>query len=261
MKKFLLLLTAVILCIGCQNTENKQTATDSLSGFVQEEKLNEPKIKYLSATNGGLLAFLDNGNVTACPRCDLTGGNVKNLVSAKPDNTYREFPSFLLLGQSDTLQLFENGYGAIANDWKIFNHCEVDFKEMVTNYRINDNALNRDSVQVIDETCFVHFPPETKTFADENSPEAEAYFTAMDDWSYYMNETNQNFAKAGVKSVAAEKRFLLFKRDTNEEILVDTKDTQLGMKISALVYRKGKMPLVVNLVDNKMEICKKYLGK
>ncbi len=48
----------------------------------------ERKLRYLSATNGGLIGYFSDGTIASCPRCDLIKSNVENLSSASVTGTY-----------------------------------------------------------------------------------------------------------------------------------------------------------------------------
>lgn len=139
---------------------------------------------------------------------------------------------------------------------------KIESPYQITNFQTCSDEISTDSIQAVNETCLITVMPETKEFEDENSEEAEAYFTAMDDWAYYNNETCEQFEKMGIKNVVAKKKYLLFTLNANKQIIVNTKAEQSFGDVSTLLYKKGRIPIFVFPIigDNDMESIKKYLN-
>jgi hypothetical protein len=129
----------------------------------------------------------------------------------------------------------------------------------ITNFRPHSDAIPADSIQPVTETCLVEMMPETRYFEDEESEEAEAYFTSMDDRAYYSWQTRRRFERMGVKSVLARKRYLSFEIDGGEKIIVDTRDEQNGHHVDALLYKRGRIPMLIDIVINDMDSINAYL--
>ncbi|MDR2910474.1 MAG: hypothetical protein LBV47_03790 [Bacteroidales bacterium] len=130
----------------------------------------------------------------------------------------------------------------------------------ITNFRPHSNAIPADSILYITETCLITIQPEIRHFEDEDSEEADAWFTAMDDWGYYMAQTSKLFDELGVKNVNAEKRYLSFALAGGERIIVDTREMQNGWPAHMLLYKQGHLPLYINTADPDMEGICGYLG-
>jgi len=103
------------------------------------------------------------------------------------------------------------------------------------------SVFHPDSTQTINETCLIFVCPEEQNFEDENSEEAERYFTIVDDFVFYSSKTAMRFKEAGINCIAAEKRYLSFTLDNNEKYIVDTKKQG---NFDALLYKKGQMPII-----------------
>jgi ribosomal protein S30 len=131
-------------------------------------------------------------------------------------------------------------------------------KKQITNYHPYRENISTDSIQAINETCYISILPETREFEDETSEEADAYFTAMDDLMYYFYVTGEQFEKIGIKEVVASKKYLLFTLNSSEKIVVNTREEQNSGQ-HALLYKKGEIPVWVDITDSEMEGVKEYL--
>lgn len=63
----------------------------------------EKKLKYLQATNAGLLGYFDNGSIVACPKCDFTQSNVDILYHQESVGSWdkNKTPESFMLDQND----------------------------------------------------------------------------------------------------------------------------------------------------------------
>lgn len=72
-------------------------------------------------SNGGLLAFYNDGTVTGCPKCDLNESNIELLKSKEPFATYTcdDKAIYVLYedGSKNEMQFYVNG--EISEDWAI----------------------------------------------------------------------------------------------------------------------------------------------
>ena len=125
--------------------------------------------------------------------------------------------------------------------------------------KVEQSNDETDSISVIKETCLIEILPEARHFDDEDSEEAQNYYVAMDDWYFYMAETKERFEKTGIRSVVAEKRYLSFTLADNEKFIVDTEEKRNDAPVSALLYKKGHIPITIDIIDNDMETINEYL--
>jgi hypothetical protein len=128
--------------------------------------------------------------------------------------------------------------------------------KQTANPQAENGNISPDSIQTVTETCLILICPEEQHFADEDSKEAQDYFTVADDFGWYAAETGSNFNKLGIGSGCAEKRYLSFAIDNNENQLIDTKARDI---FGAYLYKKGKAPIPVNIVSNDWETIANYL--
>jgi hypothetical protein len=113
-----------------------------------------------------------------------------------------------------------------------------------------------DSIQVITENCLVVKYPEEQNFDDEESDEAQSYFTFFDDFIYYSSETNVRFRKLGIDFVEVEKRYVSFALNNGENHIIDTKEQSVWV---AFLYKKGKEPIPVDVHRSDWKTVADYL--
>ncbi len=128
MKKIIIILSILaLIASGCGQATKKQAETVNGTIAGQNNKIDEfviegnsdRKVKYFFQANGGSVVFFDDGTAYRCAQCDLD----ENLEDYKPNITYKEFPTYLLMEGNMDWQLY-NEDGCIAMDWVI-----VDYKE------------------------------------------------------------------------------------------------------------------------------------
>ena len=295
--KVVLLTVSLILLVGCNTNTNQKNenakdsnsekqVTDSLPIYnipeqspddyiydnedmefdmnvIKAKNEESPrKLKYLFSANGGLIAYFDDGSVAGCPRCDLSTHNVLEMFNSEPHANYKEYPNHLLTKYGDYESedaLFEQG--KITQDWVIINYHHIPYPETVTNFKpYTEGEITSDSIEEINKTSLVIILPEEKHFDDEESEEAQAYFTGVDDWVYYISETCTRFEEMEINIIHTKKPFLLFTINNNEQIIIDTDKKQHNFEISALLYKKNELPIVVDIVLNNTDTYKQYLG-
>lgn len=126
-------------------------------------------------------------------------------------------------------------------------------------YIVNDTDIPIDSITNTSETCYVQvWRPEIKKFEDEESEEAEAYFTAMDDFSYYMYEASEHLKNLNIPDTTIYLRFVRFDIGDSKTIVVDTEKHE--SKVAMLLYKKGKNPLIIDIVMNDIDRARSYLN-
>lgn len=219
-------------------TEANQTVTTNSGG----------KLKHLFIANGGTVGFFDDGTYASCARCDTDGSIIDMLNEYGGWGTYEEFSIYLLANGNIKWELFDNG--RIIEGWQFINFKDVEFDNQITSYSIYEaDKISADSIQFVNETGLVELMPESKEFEDEELEEAQNYYTAVDDLLYYLHENRARYENIGVKSIAVQKRYIVFKLNNDEDIIVDSWEEQNGYPVHAFLYRKGRIPLTVDIVD------------
>lgn len=269
---FSLLLIAMIWCscnkesVGSKNqiTENEirhKDSSEQLATKPENKAVETPRdqVRHFFSANGGSILYLKNGEVKGQARFDTDGDFITDLMKTKIYATYREFDNYLTESNGGTTPFFED-VGQIDASWKILKGETVENPMQVFSYHSPKNP-KPENVETITETTLIIFNPETKTFADEHSEEAEHYFIAMDDWNWYSHELSENFEKMGIKTIYLKKPNLKLKIGKNREIIINTKQKINNYNPQALLYVKGKRPLIVHLIasENRWDEIKTYL--
>jgi len=150
-------------------------------------------------------------------------------------------------------------------------HGQERYTFPITGFSSDDGTVPADSIHRIGETCLVTVLPPIRHFEGEESDEANVWFTAMDDWLYYAYELGERLKGMGVERVYAKQRYLSFELTGGETIVVDTEQRQHGPAASeqspdghtvhALLYRRGRVPLLVNLIplEEDIAVIEEYL--
>jgi len=255
-----------IISLSCKKEEKeiptkKSVKKDTL--VVQEKPIIESprdQVQHLFSANGGSVLYLKNGEIKGQARFDTDGDFITELMKTKTYGNYIEHDDYVIGKQSGDTTFFFNELGRIDEGWNILKGISIENPMQIVSYTSPKN-LNPKDIETVSETRLIIFEPETKTFKDENSPEADAYFTAMDDWNFYSAELNQSFEKMGIKTYYLKKRYLSIKFSNQKEIIIDTKSKINGNLMQALLFKKGKMPIVVPLIplEEDLNEVKAYL--
>ncbi|MDR0829180.1 MAG: hypothetical protein LBN95_03600 [Prevotellaceae bacterium] len=258
MKKTLLFLTVIALC-GCGNKTQKSsenTVEKPIDTTVATAQADEPqtakKMKYLYFSAGDAIGFFDDGTVAEYMSCGENAENWKTLFTRKVVATYKEFPTYLLtdkkIGKYGTKFEFYSKYyyGNVESEWAMMNFQDIYYQpSSITHYVLH--TVSEDNIQDIRGTCLIQMPVEIKHFENEDSPEAEEYLTIMDDYAWFMSETIGYFEQKGVKNISPKKKYLRFTLSDGERIVIDSDAAQNNVKPAALLYRKGAMPVVIDI--------------
>ncbi|MCD9855703.1 hypothetical protein LUD75_13350 [Epilithonimonas sp. JDS] len=233
----------------------KDTVTQ-ISNISTENPRNN--VQHLFTANGGSILYLKNGEIKGQARFDTDGDFVTELMKTKTYAHYDEYDDYLIGKERGDTTFFLNEFGRIDEGWNILKGIDIENPMQIVSYKSPKNP-NPKEIETISETRLIIFDPETKTFKDENSPEAENYFTAMDDWNFYSHELSESLGKLGVQTKYLNKRFLNF--NLLNKNVIDTKSRINGANVQALLYKKGKMPIVVPLIllEEDLELVKDYL--
>lgn len=253
-----------IISLSCKKEEKeiptkKSVKKDTL--VVQEKPIIESprdQVQHLFSANGGSVLYLKNGEIKGQARFDTDGDFITELMKTKTYGNYKEHDDYVIGKQRGDTTFFFNEFGRIDEGWNIIKGISIENPMQIVSYKSPKN-LDSKEIETISETRLIIFDPETKTFKDENSQEAENYFTAMDDWNFYSHELSESLGKLGVQTKYLKKRFLNFNLPNKN--VIDTKSKINGANVQALLYKKGKMPIVVPLIllEEDLDLVKDYL--
>ncbi|KFC18118.1 hypothetical protein [Epilithonimonas lactis] len=256
-----------IISLSCKKEEKQISTKKSVEKdtlVVQDKPVTESprdQVQHLFSANGGSVLYLKNGEIKGQARFDTDGDFITELMKTKTYGNYIEHDDYVIGKQRGDTTFFFNEFGRIDEGWNIIKGISIENPMQIVSYKSPKN-LDSKEIETISETRLIIFDPETKTFKDENSPEADAYFTAMDDWSFYSYELSEGFGKLGIQTKHLSKRYLSINSPDRENVIIDTKSKINGNLVLALLYRKGKMPIIIHLIfnDNNIDEVKAYLN-
>jgi len=226
MKKIsILLIFLTIICISCG--KQKQTQARLKHQFID-------------------IQFCDNGTAKK--------------LNDDFDYEYQENQNSLQIINGDTYQMFDSN-GKIIPEWKIINYLEIKSPLQLTNFQLVSNKQNIDALKIT-ETYLVVFTPLELEFKDEYATKGNEYLTMIEDWSYFISHTKAEIKEMGVKTINTDKRYISFPANNRENIVVDTTTNQNGKSFSAILYKKGSLPIMIftKWADNDSQMISDYLG-
>lgn len=252
MKK-IIILSLVFLVLSCAKNQENKTAEqpESVVNTTDTEKKETPdrsQLNHLYSANGGSILYLKNGEVKSCARCDFDGDFIGQLQKLKTAYRYKDYDNYAIANGNDTIRFFEDLTGRIESGWKIIKGIPITHEMSVISY--SEPEKNKKSTTITD-TQLVILEQETRTFADENSPEADAYFTASDDYGWYLAELTESFEKRHIKVTSLKNRFVTFPIENNQKITIDTYKLINNNNVSVLLYKKNKRPIIVHLIPDE----------
>jgi hypothetical protein len=265
MKKLIRITICILLLHSCkenkdEQSENKQSENISLadatkSPSLKRNKLTEEEIEkqkkevnHLFVANGGSILYMKNGDIKGAARFDTDGDFVGELLQTETYGKYKDYDNYAIGERGDTIAFFDEN-GRIGMDWEILKSVDINYELQVMSFASPKNEVPNDT-EIVTTTKLIIFSPETKSFSDENSVEAENYFIAMDDWNYYSNELSEYYEKLKVKSFYTKKRYLTLEIEKGKKITIDTKSQINNYDVQCLLYRKNKRPIIVYLLPN-----------
>ncbi len=218
-------------------------------------------LKYLFSSSSGLIGFYSDGTARTCPGCNQAASGIDTMAALEPFGTYNDSESSVTLSDDTVMPLYNDG--RIAAGWLIVNYQKVMSPRMVTRYQHCSGHTMREQSIDLKETALVVIYPEQKKFANENSQEAQDYYTAMDDWSYYASEITRHYEALGVQVSYSDKKALSFLLGKNECMNFDVKKWQSKTSPEdswdVFLYRKGQLPIAVDITDYDTSETKNYL--
>ena len=200
-------------------------------------KQPQPKLKHCYADDGQVHGkFFDDGT------CLVHDNTMPDQLRA----TYKEYPSLLManIGQRKW-QLF-NDWGHIIRGWQVVNYYHIYSYLQITNFEDETAKIPAKDIQNINKTCLIFITPEQSADPDED-------YDPVIEWQNYAYDRKEEYEAKGIKSVDAEKRYLSFTLYDGEKIVVDTKKKQNGTIYSALLYRKGYIPIIISISGESEE--------
>ena len=208
-----------------------------------DDKQSQRKVKHYYEDNVYGVVFFDDG--TAFSERYGVKGNFENL---EPNAVYKEFPVHLQIEETK-FDLFDD-WGHIDQGWKIINHYRIYSLFQITNFEPETAKIPAKDIQKIKETCLIFTTPNNENGYEE--------------WAWYVDDRTKEFAAMNIQAVDAQKRYLSFTLYDNEEIIIDTKKKQNGTIYSALLYRKGYIPIMISISgesEEGMEQIETYLSE
>ncbi|WP_417942296.1 hypothetical protein [Flavobacterium sp. RS13.1] len=273
MKKLSLLFICILILNSCKEEKLQKKITTTVkketvnASLLEKDRLSEAEIEekkkgvnHLFVANGGSILYMKNGDLKGAARFDTDGDFVGELLQMDTYGKYKDYDNYVIGQHGDTTYFF-NESGRIISDWEILKGVSVENDMQVMSF-ISPKNENSNDTEIINTTKLIIFRPEIKTFTNEDSPEAEAYFTAMDDWNYYSHELNEYFKKMKVETLYAKKRYLKLEIEDGKKITIDTKGTINNYHAHCILYKKNKRPVLVYLLvgDNEESEIRNYLN-
>ena len=228
MKNAVVVLFALFFCAGACPQKGKSPMTQGASAGTQE---SPQKIKIVDhrfrSGDDYIVMFFDDGSALWTDKV-LTDQGQDKIVA------YKKYPTHLQISKDFEIQFFD-GFGSIKPGWEIINRYRVYSNRQITDLIPDLSKANLgedDNVRHIEGTCLILLP-----FKQQ---EADNVF-----------HTEMKFKEMGIETVLAkDDRFLSFKLFDGQPIAVDTRAKQNGAAYAALLYRKGYIPIMINIVGN-----------
>jgi len=218
-------------------------------------------LRYLYASNGGLIGFYDDDQVRGCAQCDFIASNVVTMQESKPYAKWHNTDMEIVWGDGEIIPLYKEG--AIADEWKIFESQPVISTSMVTKYEpFTQSTLPPDALELKETTAVMIIPP-LKTFTDENSTEAQDYSTTMEDWAFYASQARSFFESLHVPVIESDRHRFVIALADNRKVIFDANHSQPQNESDwqLVLYRKGQLPIMLDLTETESDVVNKYLAQ
>lgn len=103
------------------DTLNLKADTPDISLVQADSASHTPfrKLRYMYASHGGLLAFFDDGTVSACSPCEMIKENVSTLYETKPHARYKKQNNSLSLN-GDRMDFYKGR--ELKPEWVLFEY-------------------------------------------------------------------------------------------------------------------------------------------
>ena len=267
MKKIIFTLTAfVLLAISCNQATKKQTPeqpsvqtpeTLQTETAGKENVFPTRTVKYLYQATGNNYICFDDGTAFEENEDKADGYdylihsgkiNPEKLGNIKPNATYKEFLTYLTFNGDNYKWEFFDDFGHIEWGWKIINNYRIYSLFQITNFEPETAKIRAKDIETINETCLIFITPKD----------------GYEEWMWYMDDRKKEFAAMDIQAVDAQKRYLSFTLYDNEKIIIDTKKKQNDTGYSALLYRKGYIPIMISISgesEDGMEQINAYLSE
>ena len=262
MKNILILFIFLILLNSCKKEKENDSIIEKTQTFIQSDttenisvenielsqdeiESQKKKVNHLFVANGGSILYLKNGDIKGRARFDTDGDFVLELLKTETYGKYKDYKNYLIEESGDTTTFFDEN-GRIGNDGKILKGVSVKNNLQVVSFTAPKQDKPNE-IEIVNTSKFIIFSPELKEFKDENSIEAENYFTTMDDWNFYSYELKHYFDTLKIETLYTKKRYISFVIENGEKIILDTKNKINNYKTQCLLYKTGKRPIIVYL--------------
>jgi len=243
---------------------------------VIEEKGTGYKLKHFYKNNLRLAAFYDNNFVF---RSGKDGEN-SHYFDVAPDRLipsdidYEEWDTFLAIGKVGIWD-FYNELGHIIPGWQMINYYRVFSPLQATIFVSNVGEVTPKNLRVIKTTCLILLPHIEETgedeastvieesFTEEETSEGTSFIPTASDRVRYERETIAKFAAQDIDAVqlTPEERYISFTLYDAEWIFIDTQAEQNGRPYTALLYKVGFIPIIIDIKGNETddEIIEQYI--
>lgn len=221
---------------------------------------NAVELRYLYSSNGGLMGFYDDGKVRNCPKCDPIATNIAKMQTEQPFSSWYATDKALIWNNSDEVPLYDDE--GISPEWRVFDSEPVFSSQTVTQYHNLLKDTVPDDALELKETTLVLITPPTQHFNDESSDEAQGYFTAMDDWSFYASALTQYFTALKVPVLFEQRHRFVITLNNGQRRIFDANHPQpeADSMWGVVLYRKGRMPIMLDITDSEPADAKPYLS-
>lgn len=227
------------------------------AGFVSKAA----ELRYLYSSHGGLIGFYDDEKVRRCLKCDPVAANIAQMQKNEPYTRWHATDNVIIWNGADELPFFNDE--GIAPEWLIFDSEPVLSAQMVTKYQFpGKDKIPNDVLELKDTTLVLIEPPQQK-FRDKNSAAAQDYGTAMDDWSFYAAELTRYFSALKVPVLSDQRHRFVITLNNGQRRIFDANHIQTeedDVSWGAVLYRKGHLPIVLDITDSEPADAKRYLG-
>ncbi len=154
------------------------------------------------------------------------------------------------------VELFESSVDSEDPDlseYKVFTRQVVD---VLPSGQFSECEISEENIQWIGQTCFLIPTPEIIQFTDEENPEAQDWFTVMDDWAWYSAHTREALNEIGLKEISVEKRYLGFRTADMDDIIIDSRSHD----VYVFLFKVGHAPVFVDICMPDIPRIKQYLN-
>ncbi len=216
-----------------------------------------PEFRYLYSDENTeeMVAFFYDNTFARCTDCNPYNQSHIDALRSAPQNvrmgnTYNVANNKICTDAAECFPLPTNS--PKESHWKIINYRWVSDRP---DYQIDNSALPVAQKQDITQASLI-----TPTFQLDPSTSEDDNNEISADNDYYMAQTVKALEKYKIQILDTEKRYLTFPLDNGLKITVDMRKGNNGSPIDALLYRPGRIPIIVDLTDTDQVAASFYLS-